>query len=117
MTARLAVKIRHLPDWEIDWTDATPQRDSATLTISDLLPIENDGLELHKRAVQHVMQFLVKEFSSLNYLESLVPSDDSPQSVNKSSVIPMKITDDIYTIDILERLVTDADLSGKLEVL
>ena len=121
MTARLAMKIRHLPDWEVDWTDATPQRDSSTLTISDLLPTEDDGVELHKRAVHHVMQFLVTEFSSLNYLESLVPSDDSPQSVSKSSVIPMKILfkDEKYkseTTDILERLVVDADLSGKPEV-
>ena len=34
LTARLAVDIRHLPDWEIDWDNNTPQRDPATLTIN-----------------------------------------------------------------------------------
>ena len=48
MTARLAIEIRNLPDWEIDWDDTTPQRDPATLTISDLLPGEADGVELRR---------------------------------------------------------------------
>ena len=90
---------------------------SATLTISDLIPTENDGLELHKWAIQHVMQFLVTEFSSLNYLESLVPSDDSPQSVSKSSVIPMKIYLKINQKPLIYRLVTVAYLSGMIFII
>jgi len=70
MSARLAVEIKHLPDWEVDWNDITPQADPATVTISDLLPTEADGSILHKRAVQRIMQFLVTEFSCLNCLAS-----------------------------------------------
>ena len=62
----------------IDWTDNTPQRDPASLTISDLLPSEADGQELNKRAVQHVMSILVEEFSSISYLAALIPPEDSP---------------------------------------
>lgn len=53
LTARLAVQIQNLPDWEIDWNDTTPQHDPSTLT--DILPNEGDGQELKKRAAQYVM--------------------------------------------------------------
>ena len=65
MTARLAIEIKNLPDWEVDWNDTTPQRDPTKLTISDLLPSEADGAELEKRAVQHIMHTLVEEFPCL----------------------------------------------------
>ena len=121
LTARLAVDVRHLPDWEIDWDDNTPQRDPATLTITDILPTETDGQELKRRAVQYVMHFLVREFSCLGHLKSLLPDEDSPHFVSKSTVVPMKVLfkDEKYkaqTTDILARLVVDAQLSGKPEV-
>lgn len=121
LTARLAVQIQNLPDWEIDWNDTTPQRDPSTLTITDILPNEGDGQELKKRAVQYVMQFLVTEFSCLNHLKWFLPDKESPHCVNKSNVVPMKILfkDEKYkaeTVDILSRLVVDAQLSGKPEV-
>ena len=121
LTARLAVQIQHLPDWEIDWNDTTPQRDPSTLTITDILPNEGDGQKLKKRAVQYVMQFLVTEFSCLNHLESFLQNKESPHCVNKSNVVPIKMLfkDEKYqaeTVDILSRLVVDAQLSGKPEV-
>ena len=120
MTARLAVEMKNLPDWEVDWKDTTPQRDSATLTISDLLPGEADGVELEKRAVRHVMQILAEEFPSLADFKSLLPPDNSSDA-SKSNVVPMKLLfkDEKFkseTIEILTRLVTDAELSGKPEV-
>ena len=119
MTARLAIEMRNLPDWEVDWDDVTPQRDPATLTISDLLPGEADGVELQKRAVVHVMRVLVEEFPALSYLDPLLPTEESPDS--RSNVVPMKILfkDEKYiaeTTEILTRLATDAELSGKPEV-
>ena len=121
MTARLPVEIKNLPHWTIDWTDTTPQRDPATLTISDLLPSEADGQELNKRAVQHIMSFLVEEFSSISYLTALIPPEESPHKTCKSTIVPMKILfkDEKYkseTTEILDKLVIDAQLSGKPEV-
>ena len=121
MTARLAIEIRNIPDWNVDWNDRAPQRDPATLTISDLLPSENDGTELEKRAVNHVMHILVEEFPSLSDLQPLLPSSET-DPVGESNVVPMKILfkDEKYkseTTEILTRLVKDADLSGKPELL
>ena len=90
MTARLAVEIRNLPDWDVDWDDTSPQRDPATLTISDILPSEADGIELQKRAVRLVMHVLVEEFPSLADLNPVLPPSDSP-AMGKSNVVPMKI--------------------------
>lgn len=122
MTARLAVEIRNLPDWEIDWDDTTPQRDPATLTISDLLPGEADGTELQKRAMCYIMHILVEEFPSLADLQPFLPSSDTPaMGACTSNVVPMKILfkDEKYrseTTEILTKLVEDANLSGKPEV-
>lgn len=121
MTARLAIEIRNIPGWNIDWNDRTPQRDPATLTISNLLPSEGDGTELEKRAVNHIMHFLVEEFPSLSHLQSLLPSSET-DPVGKSNVVPIKILfkEEKYkseTTEILTRLVKEADLSGKPEVI
>ena len=32
LTTRLAVNIRYLPDWEVDWSDTCPQRSRESLT-------------------------------------------------------------------------------------
>ena len=120
MTARFAVEIKNLPHWTIDSTDTTPQRDPASLTISDL-PSAADGQELNKRAVQHIMSFLVEEFSSISYLAALIPPEESPHKTCKSTIVPMRMLfkDEKYkseTTEILDRLVVDAQLSGKPEV-
>ena len=121
LTARLAVQIQHLPDWEIDWNDTTPQCDPSTLTITDILPNKGNGQELKKQAARYVMQFLVTVFSCLNHLKSFLPDKESPHCVNKSNVVPMKMLfkDKKYkaeTVEILSSLVVDAQLSGKPEV-
>ena len=112
MTARLAIEMRNLPDWEVDWDDVTPQR--LTLTISDLLPGEADGVELQKRAVVHVMRVLVEEFPALSYLDALLPTEESPD-ISRSNVVPMKILfkDEKYIAETTEILTR---LSGKPEV-
>ena len=120
MTARLAIEMRNLSDCEVDWDDVTPQRDPATLTNSDLLPGEADGVELQKRAVIHVMRVLIEEFPALSYLDALLPTEESPD-ISRSNDVPMKILfkDEKYiaeTTEILTRLATDAELSGKPEV-
>ena len=120
MTARLAVEMRNLPDWDVDWNDTAPQRDPATMTISDLLPGEADGTMLQKRAVYHIMHVLVEEFPSLTDLQQVLPSSDT-HAVGRSNVVPMKIlfNDEKYkseTTEILTRLVKDANLSAKPEV-
>ena len=114
MTARLAVEIRNLPDWDID---TAPQCDLATVTISDLLPGEADGTELQKRAVHHIMHIRVEEFPSLANLQTVLPSSDA-HAVGRSNVVPMKILfkDEKYKSEILNRLVKDGNLSGKPEV-
>ena len=71
--------------------------------------------------MRYVMQFLVTEFSCLNHLKLFLPDKESPHCVNKSNVVPMKMLfkDEKYkaeTVDILSRLVVDAQLSGKPEV-
>ena len=65
MTARLAVEIKVLPDWDVDWSDTVPQRDPATLGITDILPTNDDGIMLRNRAKQHIMLVLVDDFPHL----------------------------------------------------
>ena len=67
------------------------------------------------------MHFLVREFSCLGHLKSLLPDEDSPHIASESTVVPMKVLfkDEKYkaqTTDILARLVVDTQLSGKPEV-
>jgi hypothetical protein len=116
LTARIAVEIKNLPDWDVDWNDRTPQRDPHTLTISDLLPGEGDGVELKKRATLHIMHVLVEEFPALAHLQSLLPSSPERETGVRSNVVPMKILfkDEKYkseTIEILTQLVKDAEIS------
>ena len=69
VTSRLALRIRHLPPFEFDWSDTTPQRSCDTLTIKDFLPSEED---VKQRATQYIMGFLVKSFTSLSDLAKFV---------------------------------------------
>ena len=119
VTARLAVDIRYLPP-SLEFTN-TPQKSRNSLTIDDLLLSSEDGKVLVKRAVRYVMEFLVTYFKDLASMANLVPQEECPHPVQKSTVVPMKIlmkdekyTDD--TIDILRQLVIDATLSGDAQV-
>ncbi len=120
LTACLAVNIRYLPDWDVDWLDSQPQRSRQSLIISDL-PTEEDAQELQARAVQYMMKFFVAEFDSLHDLEKLVPEEKFLHTPHKSIVVPMKVLfkDEKYkseTIDILTQLMTDAQLAGSPQV-
>ena len=47
-SSRLAVRIRHIPDWDFDWADTQLQMNRDLVTISDFLPSETDAAELKK---------------------------------------------------------------------
>ena len=119
MTTRLAVEIQNMPPWDVDLNDTKPQQDS--LTISDLLPSLDDSKELKRRGIQYIMRFLVAEFPSLSHLQSLVQQEKSPHPVQKTVYSPMTILfrDEKYkaeTIEILEELNRNTQLTGKSEV-
>ena len=121
LTSRLAVKMKHLPNFDFNWSDTAPQRPQTSLKVEDFLPNESDATILKQRAVHYMMGFLVQTFSSLQHLEGLVPETKSLHPVTKSVVVPMKILfkDEKYkteTIDILTRLMCDANLSGNHQV-
>lgn len=121
LTARLALKIQNLPNWDFEWSDTRPQRSRQSLTISNFLPSEDDAQQLKKRAVLYMMEFLATEFKSLADLKHLIPSQQSLHPVQKSVVVPMKVLyrDEKYkseTIDILTQLMTDAQLTGDPQV-
>ena len=121
VTSRLAVKVKYLPEGNIDWSDTRPQRSRSELTIDDLIPNESDGEQLYKRAVDYVMSFLVNHFKSLQHLKNHAPVLQMPHPVSKSHVVPMKVLhkDEKYTkdtIDILECLKTDANMRGDHQV-
>ena len=121
LTARIAVKIQNLPDWDVNWTDDRPQKRRSELTGVDFLASEDDTKELQKRAVQYMMEVLVSEFSSLSDIKHLVPRRQPPHPVQKSSVVPMKVLfkDEKYkseTIEILTALMKDTKLTGTPQV-
>ncbi len=121
ITARLAVRLRHFPDWDIDWSDTSPQKSRKSLGISDILPSEDDAAQLHLQAIRYMMKFLVKEFKDLAGLKKYVPERVPRHSVKKSEVVPMKVLfkDEKYTsetIDILSQLMKDASLNGDSQV-
>ena len=121
ITSRMAVRLRHFPDWEIDWTDTTPQKSQDSLVVSDFLPCADDVKQLKERAVTFMMRFLVNEISSLSDLKQFVPPETPLHPVKKTEAVPMSVLfkDEKYTnetIDILSQLITDADLTGQPEV-
>lgn len=75
ITSVLAVRIRHIPDWELD---TQPQMNRDLLTTSHYLSSEADVAEL-KRAVSYIMNFLVQEFPALSDLKKLLP--EKPETV------------------------------------
>ena len=121
VTSRLAVTIRYLPDFNFSWSDTTPQRSRDSITIEDICPSESDAAILKEHAIQYLMGFLVKMFSSLHDLEKFIPVVNTIHPVQKSDVAPMKLLlkDEKYkseTIDILTQIYEDGDLSGDQQV-
>ena len=121
ITSRLAVSLRHFPEWNIDWADTKPQKSQESLSVEDFLPDEADARELKERAVLFMMRFLVKEISALSDLKDLVPSESPLHPLQKTESIPMCVLfkDEKYTsetVDILTQLITDANLNGQPQV-
>ena len=121
ITARLAVRIPNLPDWDVNWDDVTPQQSRSSLGIDDFLPSLSDADALNQAAIQYTMELLVEEFDSLHPLKPLVPALQTPHPVKTPTVAPMPILfrDEKYkaeTIEILRQLIVDAKLSGNPQV-
>ena len=120
-TARLAVSIENLPDWDFDWNDCTPQCSRESLTIGDFLPSVDDAMAIKQAAILYIMEFLVQNFPSLRELKQYVPSRYSSNLATKPAVAAMKILfkDEKYkaeTIEIIRQLITDGNLSGNPQV-
>ena len=54
-TARLAVSIENLPDWDFDWNDCTPQCSRESLTIGDFLPSVDDAMAIKRAAILYTL--------------------------------------------------------------
>lgn len=121
VTARLAVKIENLPDWEVDWNDTTPQRSRNSLSCDHFLPSTDDADALNEAAIRYMMKFLVEEFDCLHDLKPHVPCHQNPHPVRSPTVAPMSILfkDEKYkaeTIEIIRELMANANLSGNPQV-
>ena len=121
VTSRLAVRIKHVPEGQVDWSDMKPQRSLNDLTIDDLIPNEEDGCAIHHRAVIYVMRILVISFKSLFGLQNHVPKPHCPHPPSKSEIAPMKILakDEKYqqaNLEILEIFKKEANLSANPQV-
>ena len=118
-TARLAIAIQNLPDFEFSWS---PQHSHTSLSINDFLPSESDGIILHERATAYIMEFLVTHFFSLAELKKLLPPKEQIHPVQRSRVVPMKLLfkdekQKSETIDILSQLFSDGNLEGTNQVI
>lgn len=121
VTARLAMKIENLPDWDVDWDDITPQCSRSQLGCDHFLPSIADAEALNESALHYIMEFLVQEFDSLKEMKHHAPSRRSPHPVKKATVAPMSILfkDEKYkaaTIEIIRQLMEDAKLKGTSQV-
>ena len=121
VTARLAVKVNNLPDWEVDWDDLTPQCSRSSLSCDHFLPSTEDATALEESAIQYTMEVLVQEFDCFKDLKCQVPSRESSHPAKTPTIVPMPILfkDEKYkaaTIEIIRQLMKDANLSGRSEV-
>lgn len=90
ITARLAIKLRYLPSWEIDWSDNNPQANRESLTLEDFLPDEEDSKAFTERAVEYTMRFFVSEFPGLADLAKTLPEQQPLHPVVKTEAVPQK---------------------------
>jgi len=117
-TSRLAVRIQHSPDWEVDWEDTKPKKSRRELKLHDILPSEADGEEFHRRAVHFVMQLFVTEFDS----RKRVSPEKQAFPPTRTDVARMRILfrDEKYTsenVEILKETAKDANLHGNPQVI
>ena len=63
VTARLATRIRYMPDFPFDWSDS--QRQCQSLTADDYLPSTEDASAIEESGVQYLMGFLADNFDDL----------------------------------------------------
>ena len=122
ITSRIAVRIRNLPQWEVNWGDMSPQQPWQQLTVEDFMPSADDAGELKQRALYYMMKFLVSEFTSLSDLSQFVPAKTSIHPVTADEVVPMTVLlkDEKYiaeTIEILATLAEDANLNVDPQVI
>ena len=85
VTSRLALRIRHLPNFEFDWSDSTPQHPRESLTVDDFFPSED--ARILKRALQFLMGFLVESFTSLSDLSQFVLAPEHLHPITESEVV------------------------------
>ena len=106
ITSRIAIGIRHLPTWEFDWSDTTPQRSRASLTAVNFLMSEEDAAEIHERAVRYMMRYMVSAFSTFSDLKQFVTDETPLHPVVKTEVVPMKVLfrDEKYVSETIEIL-------------
>ena len=121
VTARLAIRINHLPDFPFRWSDTEPQCCRQSLTINFYLPNKEEATNIQEHGVHYLMGFLVDHFPDLENLRQYVPPFEPLHPPQKTDVVPMKVlfkdeklkTD---TIDILSQLIDDANLDGTPQV-
>ena len=106
LTSRIAIQMKNQPNGDEDWADCQLQKHRSSLSCSDFLPDDSDVAELHKRALQLIMEVMVAEFKSLHDLQPYLPQRESPHPVQKSVVIPMEILfkDERFKSDMIEIL-------------
>lgn len=120
-TSRLAIGIRNFPPFEIDWAEKSPQKNRCNLLETDILPSDDDGIQLHDSIMKFVQSFLVKKLKSLSDLLQFVPSSSQSIPAQKSDVVPLQLLfQDEKSIDsniqILNQFAKDADLDGNPQV-
>ena len=86
------MKVKYTPPGTINWGDMKPQKPWQELTISDLIPNERDGQELHRRAVRYIMRFLVSvqqpfQSSALSSCSPLAPSCNQVCSSTNANIL------------------------------
>ena len=113
VTSRLAIRIKHLPEGQIDWHDSKSQRSPRSLTIDNITPSEEDGRIVYERAVTYVMGILV---THLEGFRNLVPQPHCPRPHQSQ---PMKILAKYQqaNLEILEIFKTEANPSSKPQVM
>ena len=89
--SRLAVRVKNLPPWDVDWSDTTPQRPWQDLQVSDFMPSEEDAREFHNRAVAYMMRFLVHQFPALSCHAKSAPDPESIHPIAADEVVPIMV--------------------------
>lgn len=90
VTFRLAICIRDAPA-EVNWYDQSPQGSRSQLTVADILPDADGTTVLTKRALVFLQHFITSQFDDLHDLQPFLPGTPTPESVEKTEVVPMRL--------------------------